>query len=210
MGGCSPMVVRSSSLEAVSPEDAALESKAYASVEQGDLLIGIDMLKEILRKDRTNAKAMYVLGYVYGQLGEIENEINYYEGALKAGYIQEQAFHNLGKAYLGNDQTSLAIQSFKKGLALNPGNADNHFGLGLAYQNIFEYDKAENEFLKAIHLASDVPEFREYLGRFYEDVGELEKAEEQYRQIIQMAPTYEGANEYLEHIEKKRKLRYGR
>ena len=204
------MSVPNSPIGTVSPEIKALENKAYASVERGDFLIGIDTLKEVLRKDRTNAKAMYVLGYVYGQLGEIENEIYYYEAALKAGYIREQAFHNLGKAYLGNDQTALAIQSFKKGLALNPGNADNHFGLGMAYQKFFEYDKAEIEFLKAIDLATDVPEFREYLGRFYEDAGELEKAEEQYRQILQIAPTYEGASEYLEHLERKRKLRYDR
>jgi tetratricopeptide (TPR) repeat protein len=204
------MKVPNSSIDAGAPGIKTLENRAYSSVEQGDYLVGIDLLKEVLRKDRTNAKAMYVLGYVYGQLGEIENEINYYEAALKAGYLQEQAFHNLGKAYLGNDQTTLAIQSFKQGLALNPGNADNHFGLGLAYQNIFEYDKAEHEFLKAIDLAADVPEFREYLGRFYEDAGELEKAEAQYRKILQIAPSYEGASEYLEHIEKKRNRRYNR
>lgn len=206
--GCSQTARRGPAAE--TPEIQQLEKRAYTSVEQGDYLVGIDLLKEVLRRDRSNAKAMYVLGYVYGQLGEIENEISYYEAALQAGYHSDQAFHNLGKAYLANDQTTEAIQSFKQGLTLNPENADNHFGLGMAYQNVFEYDKAECEFLKAIEFAPDVPEFREYLGRFYEDAGELEKAEEQYQRIVEIAPSYEGGSEYLEHIKRKRGLRDNR
>lgn len=207
---CSHPSLRRPTAETVQTGDLPLEQRAYTALEQGDYLTGIQILEEVLRQDRSNAKAMYVLGYVYGQLGEIENEINYYEAAIEAGYRSDQAFHNLGKAYLGSDQTALAIQSFEKGLILNPDNADNHFGLGMAYQSIFEYDKAEREILKAVELEPDVPEFREYLGRFYEDAGELGKAEEQFRWIIKIDPYYEGAREYLEEIERKRMLRDNR
>ena len=80
----------------------------------------------------------------------------------------------------------------------------------MAYQNVFEYDKAEREIMKAIELEPDIPEFREYLGRFYEDAGELEKAEEQFRRILEIDPNYEGAREYMEEIERKRTLRDNR
>jgi Tfp pilus assembly protein PilF len=210
LASCSHPALRRSPAETSMTGALALEQRAYTAVERGDYLTGIQILEEVLRQDRSNAKAMYVLGYVYGQLGEIENEINYYEAAIEAGYHSDQAFHNLGKAYLGSDLTALAIQSFEKGLILNPDNADNHFGLGMAYQKVFEYDKAEREILKAIELEPDVPEFREYLGRFYEDAGELEKAEEQFRRILEIDPHYEGAREYMEEIERKRRLRDNR
>ena len=117
-----------------------------------------------------------------------------------------------GKVHLRwvTDQVDMAIQSFKNGLMLNPDNADNHFGLGLAYRKIFEYDQAEFEFLEAIALEPEVPEFREYLGRFYEDAGELEKAEQQYKEILKIAPYYQGVREYLEGIERTRILRDNR
>ena len=210
IAGCSQPILQRTAPESVPADIQTLEQRAYAAVEQGNYLAGVEMFEEVLRKDRTNAKAMYVLGYVYGQLGEIEYEISYYEAAIEAGYLSDQAFHNLGKAYLGADRIEMAIQSFERGLALNPDNADNHFGLGMAYRQIFEYDKAESEFLTAIELAPDVPEFRKYLGRFYEDGGELKKAEEQYREILKTAPYYEGVREYLEDIDKRRTLRDNR
>lgn len=210
LAGCSQLFLQQITPDALPKDPQNLEQRAYVAVEQGDYLAGVEMLEEVLHQDRTNTKAMYVLGYVYGQLGEIENEINYYEAAINSGYRSDQAFHNLGKAYLGVDQIQLAIQSFERGLGLNPDNADNHFGLGMAYRQIFEYDMAESELLKTIKLEPDVPEFREYLGRFYEDAGELKKAEEQYREILKTAPYYEGVRDSLEDIDRKRMLRDNR
>lgn len=192
------------------PADQPLEQQAYELVERGDFPKAIQLLNDILRQDRANAKAMYVLGYVYGQLGEVENEIECYEAAIQAGYNSDQVFHNLGQAYLETDQAMQAIQSFENGLALNPDNADNHFGLGMAYNSTFEYDKAEREILKAIELEPEALEFREYLGRLCENVGQLEKAAAQYRNILEISPDYPGARDYLDYIEKRIWLRDNR
>lgn len=206
--GCSQPDLRRSSGKI--PGDQPLEQHAYELVERGDYPTAIKMLNDILRQDRSNARAMYILGYVHGQLGEVENEIDYYEAAIQAGYRSDQVFHNLGQAYLETNQSLQAIQSFENGLVLNPDNADNHFGLGMAYSSASEYDKAEREILKAIELEPEAPEFREYLGRLYEDVGQLEKAAAQFRNILEISPEYPGAREYLDHIEKRRFLRDNR
>ena len=113
-------------------------------------------------------------------------------------------------AFAFDDQAMQAIQSFENGLALNPDNADNHFGLGMAYNSTFEYDKAEREILKAIELEPEALEFREYLGRLCENVGQLEKAAAQYRNILEISPDYPGARDYLDYIEKRIWLRDNR
>ena len=174
----------------------------------GDM--GHALYEQVLHKDPGNAETLYMLGYAYGQLGEIESEIAYYRAAVQAGYRTEQIFHNLGKGCLAINRPEEAIAAFDSGLALNPHSADNHFGLGMAYQKKSEYDAARKEFLTAIRLAPDVLEFREYLGLFYEETGHLDRAEEQFRKILERDPQYEGAREHLAHLVRQKNLKEGR
>ena len=132
--GCTQPVVHRPSTEIPQAVEKTTEQRAYAAMESGEYLAGIRLYEQVLRKDPGNAEALYMLGYAYGQLGEIESEIAYYRAAVKAGYRTEQIFHNLGKAYLAINRPEEAIADFDSGLALNPLSADNHFGLGMAYQ----------------------------------------------------------------------------
>ena len=208
--GCSQPMVRRPGTEIPQTVEKTTEQRAYAAMESGEYLAGIRLYEQVLRKDPGNAEALYMIGYAYGQLGEIESEIAYYRAAVQAGYRTEQIFHNLGKACLAINRPEEAIAAFDSGLALNPLGADNHFGLGMAYQKKSEYDAARKEFVTAIRIAPDVLEFREYLGLFYEETGHLDQAEEQFRKILERDPQYEGAREHLEHLVRQKNLTEGR
>ena len=208
--GCSQPMVHRPVTEVPQTVEKTTEQRAYAAMESGEYLAGIRLYEQVLRKDPGNAEALYMIGYAYGQLGEIESEIAYYRAAVQAGYRTEQIFHNLGKACLAINRPEEAIAAFDSGLALNPLGADNHFGLGMAYQKKSEYDAARKEFVTAIRIAPDVLEFREYLGLFYEETGHLDQAEEQFRKILERDPQYEGAREHLEHLVRQKNLTEGR
>ena len=208
--GCTQPVVQRPITEVPQAIENTTEQRAYAAMESGAYLAGIRLYEQVLRKDPGNAKALYMLGYAYGQLGEIESEIAYYRAAVQAGYRTEQIFHNLGKACLAVNRPEEAIAAFDSGLSFNPLSADNHFGLGMAYQKKSEDDAARKEFVTAIRIAPDVLEFREYLGLFYEETGHLDQAAEQFRKILERDPQYEGAREHLEHLVRQKNLKEGR
>ncbi|MFY9706998.1 MAG: tetratricopeptide repeat protein, partial [Desulfobacterales bacterium] len=132
--GCTQPVVHRPGTEIPQAVEKTTEQRAYAAMESGEYLAGIRLYEQVLRKDPGNAEALYMLGYAYGQLGEVESEIAYYRAAVQSGYRNEQIFHNLGKACLAINRPEEAIAAFDSGLALNPLSADNHFGLGMAYQ----------------------------------------------------------------------------
>ena len=208
--GCTQPVVYRPITEIPQAVEKTTEQRAYAAMESGEYLAGIRLYEQVHRKDPSHAAALYMIGYAYGQLGEIESEIAYYRAATQAGYRTEQIFHNLGKACLAINRPEEAIAAFDSGLALNALSADNHFGLGMAYQKKSEYDAAQKEFVTAIRIAPDVLEFREYLGLFYEETGHLDRAEEQFRKILERDPQYEGAREHLEHLVRQKDLKEGR
>jgi tetratricopeptide (TPR) repeat protein len=163
---------------------------------------GILLHQRVLEKEPENALAQYHLGYAYGQIGDHEKEIFYYEKAVGLGFTKENIFFNLGMAYGELNQIEEAISAFHKALEINPDSADNHFGLALAYQRSVADNLAEEEFLKAIEIDPAHVDARLYLSMLYADMGEMQKAAEQLRNILKIDPYNEGAKEFLKRIEK--------
>jgi tetratricopeptide (TPR) repeat protein len=199
---CTPTAVQRPAKTAQGPAavENAVEQRAYAAVKSGDVLAGITLYEEILRENPHHPKAHYMVGYAYGLLGEIESEIAHYRAALASGYRDDQLFHNLGKACLSLNRPEEAVAAFESGLALNPRSADNHFGLAMAYQRLFDHAGCQRELLTAVRLAPDVLEFREYLGLYYEETGRLDLAVEQFRAIVARDPRRDGAREHLAYL----------
>ena len=105
-------------------------------------------------------------------------------------------------AYGELNQVENSIDAFNKALNINPNSADNHFGLGLAYQRNVADTLAEKEFLEAIKIDPEHLDARLYLSMLYADIGELKKAGNQLRGILEIDPTHRGAHEFLKRIEK--------
>jgi Tfp pilus assembly protein PilF len=85
---------------------------------------------------------------------------------------------------------------------MDPGSADNHFGLAIVYQRTSADKLAEKELLEAVEIDSGHLEARLHLGLLYAETGDLEKARDQLRRILEVDPTNTMALESLEILEK--------
>jgi tetratricopeptide (TPR) repeat protein len=206
-GGCAKHSVESlAATPATYGPDVALGQQAYQAMASGDYETGIRLYEQIIENDPANGTAMYHLGYGYGKIGELYQEISYYEKAIALGYQTDQIYRNLGMVYLWTDQVEEGFRAFKKALSIKPNSADNHFAMGLAHQRGGNYEMAEKEFLRAIRIEPRVIEFRETLALFYQERGDSHKAAEQFEQILEIDPNHEGAREFLNQIVKKEAL----
>ena len=176
---------------------------ADEAMKRHDYVTGILLHNGFLEKSPSNPLALYHLGYANGRLGDHQKEVFYYEEAIALGFKEDRIFYNLGMAYGDLNQMEDAIGAFKKALDINTENADNHFGLAMAYYQSGIADRlAEEEFLKAIKMDPANLDARLYLSMLYTDRGELPKATEQLQKILKVDPTHYRAREFLERIEK--------
>jgi len=178
------------------------DQQADKAMERHDYEAGILLHQRILEKEPANGLALYHLGYAYGQRGNRDKEVFYYEEAIARGFEQEGIFFNLGMAYGELNQIEDSIHAFKKALDINSDSADNHFGLAMAYQRRVADKLAEEEFLRAIKMDPAHVDARLYLSMLYADMGELQKAEGQLRKILEIDPAHRRAREFLERIER--------
>jgi len=177
------------------------DREADEAVKRHDYEEAIRLHQKILETEPDNALALYHLGYAYGQTGDHEREVLFYERAAVLGFTEGNIFFNLGMAYGELNRIDEAIESFKKALTLDPDSADNHFGLALAYQRSMADRPAEQEFLKAIELDPAHIEARLYLSMLYADRGEMQKAAQHLRDILKIDPSNTGVREFLKRIE---------
>jgi tetratricopeptide (TPR) repeat protein len=180
----------------------ACDREADEAMKRRDYREAIRLHQEILETDPDNALVLYHLGYIYGQLGDHDREVLFYERSAKLGFTEANIFFNLGMAYGELNRIDEAIESFQEALQLNPESADNHFGLALAFQRSLKDDRAEEEFLKAIEIDPAHVEARLYLSMLYADKGEMQKAASQLREILEIDPSNSGASEFLKRIER--------
>ncbi len=161
--------------------DTAMRLEAYDT--------SIKLHQNFIEKEPENELALYHLGFSYGQTGNYEKEILYYEKAIAFGFKKDQVFFNLGMALGEVNQLEKAIHAFKDGLALNPVSADNYFGLGLTYQTLGRNQAAEEALMKAIEIDPENLDARFHLSELYADMGHFLKARFQLRQILEIDPS---------------------
>ena len=163
--------------------DDALKNKNYEK--------SIILHEFFLKENPDNGLAMYHTGFSYGQLGDHENEVKFYEEAIKLGYYGSGIFFNLGMVYGEMGKLEDSVRIFKDAIEVEPGRADNHFGLALVYQKMDSGRLAEKEFKRAIHLDPDDVDSIYHLGMLYFETGRIEKAKIQLKKLMEIVPDNE-------------------
>lgn len=99
--------------------------KADQAMADGDIETGLHEHARFVAQHPNNPLAHYHLGYAFGQVGDIKQEIAHYEKAVSLGYDDnDQLFFNLGMAYGESGQLEKAIDAFEKSLAIAPESGD--------------------------------------------------------------------------------------
>lgn len=179
------------------------DDAADEALKQNNYETGIYLHEQLLEKEPENALALYHLGYAYGREGDHLKEASYYEKAIALGFRKDRIYYNLGMAYGELNDIEKSISAFRNALEVEPDNADNHFGLAMAYyQRGFSDTLAKEEFLNTIKIDPAHMDARLYLSILYVDNGEIQKAAAQLRTILQIDPNNGRAHILLQRIER--------
>ncbi len=139
----------------VSPSVFTSDKKADEALKNKNYEKSIILHEFFIKENPDNGLALYHLGYSYGQLGDHENEIKYYNEAIKKGYYSPGIFFNLGMAYAETEKFDDAMKMFRKAIALNPEDVDAISNLGTLYLETGQVEKAKKQLEKLIKIDPD-------------------------------------------------------
>ena len=181
------------------------------AIESGDWETARLHYEQVLAKNPMDCRAIYHLGYIWGQLANRVNEIRNYEQAVDCGYTtDDRLFFNLGMAYADQGDLERAASAFERAVAVQPGNADNYFGLGLMEQAMGRSEQAESTWKQALAKDPDHWESRLALAQLYLDQSRWEEAREQLDAVDKGDPENPEAQDLLQTLTSRQALDYER
>jgi len=123
------------------------------------------------------------LGYAYWKTGDLEKAVHTYEKAVAIDAENPSLLSNFGNVYLTmypktgqQNHLERAIDLFARSIELDPGNAQAHFGLGMAYLGSHDIERAIVQWEKVVELKPDDIMTLFNLGRAYFEKGDKVRA----------------------------------
>ncbi|MFZ1984537.1 MAG: tetratricopeptide repeat protein [Desulfatitalea sp.] len=181
------------------------------AINSGDWEAARIYYEQLLAKAPGDCRAMYHLGYIWGQLDDHAREIQFYEEAIACGYTaDDRLFFNLGMAYADRGDLERAATAFERAVTVQPDNADNHFALGLMEQAMGRSERAEHAWQQAVVLDPRHWESRLALARLYLDQSRWNEAREQLDAVDQGEPDNEEAQVLRQTLTSREAIEYER
>ena len=126
--------------------------------------------------DKRYLNYFLIKGNIYLTIGEIDNAIEAYREVLKVNDKLEQAYINIGCAYINNKKPKEGIPYLEKALKLNPKIASVHSNLGNAFYMIGDKEKALEFLNEAQRLDPSISSALSSKAVAYLDSGKPEQA----------------------------------
>jgi len=195
------------------PEPAVQEAPdpLEEAISDGDWETARLQYEQLLEKNPKDCRALYHLGYIWGQLDNRANEIHCYEQAVACGYTtDDRLFFNLGMAYADRGDLEGAASAFERAVAVHPDNGDNYFGLGLMAQAMGRSEQAASAWQQAVAKEPDHWEARLALARLYLDQSRWDEAREQLDAVDRGDPENPEAMDLRQTLTSRQELEYER
>ena len=139
-------------------------------------------------------------------MNELEKKVQFTVNLFKAkNYIEAQKntesllvnyprnvflYNLLGLIFTERKEINLAIESFKKGIAVDPNDASIYNNIGTAYKIKEDYISSEESFKKSIYIDRNNPETYNNFGNFYVELNQYTKAIKCYKNAILVNPKF--------------------
>ena len=210
-------------------EAAYLDGKADMQAKR--LSEALDKFKQALLLDPNNGR--YVIDYSLALSEDLEyaEAIDVLRHYLQQNPLDRDAYNQLGKIYLLNDQADAANQSFmraipistlnnyatslkklgklsdaenvfKLALTLNPKDSEVLFNLGNLYNNQNKLEQARNKYLEALQIRPDFAEAHYNLGLILSKLGDNPNAVVHLERFLQLSPSAKNAETIRDYIQK--------
>src|SRR6201996_2567262 len=123
--------------------------------DQGNYTGAIDKYSQALKLDPENVQANYEIAFSLLASGKGNDGIPYVEKSIKVSTnisLTAASYDLLGRIYDQEHKTDKAIETYKKGIEVNPKYQRLHYNLGIAYFRNRQYPEAEASAIEAIKL----------------------------------------------------------
>ena len=140
---------------------------------------------KLKKQSPKNSRLLFLLGSLYGQMGDFEQCINSLNESLLVNPSQIDAYNNLAIAYEYSNQLDQAIQSYNKALELNENSPLIHCNLGDLYRKKRDFSRSLQHLNQSLQLS---PANENALINKANLLGEMKKKDEA-RQTYQQAMT---------------------
>jgi len=176
--------------------------QALALHQQGLTNEAENLYRLVLKDDPDNFNALHLLGVTLSEQAKYQDAIEYITRALQFGKNSHLVYSNLGVAYRGIGQETLALEAFNKALLLNPVYAPALSNRGLCYNQLGESTKALEDLKTAIDLYPPYFYAHNNLGLVYKALHDWPAALKCYERAIKLNPNYAEAhwNKSLLHL----------
>jgi len=137
-------------------------------VEADRIDAGMEHYREAIRLRADNANAAHNLGVLHAQRGDLALAIPLFRNAVRIAPRFARAHFNLARALYASGEHHAGIESQRRGLALEPNDADGFNALGEAYADQGQWSEALRAFERALEIdasRSDVRANRERARR---------------------------------------------
>lgn len=166
----------------------ALNSKASALENLGQLKEATILLNAAISSDPKNADAWYNLGVIHFKEARYTDALKAYEKAAELNPVNPKAFINKGVTQRILGRYNEALESYDKAIKLNPENPIPYHNKGLLHAFMGKYQQSLNLFNVALNKNPRYTAALVNRGASFVNLGNLKKALRDFRKARQIEP----------------------
>ncbi|MDP2941043.1 MAG: tetratricopeptide repeat protein, partial [Candidatus Omnitrophota bacterium] len=151
----------------------------------------IGVFQEKIKLEPYNARANYLLGKIYYQLGMYGLAMVNFQKSIQVSprykgndYNIGIAYNNLGASCIQKGKFDKAISNYKKAIRINPVLYPSHYGLGIAYWRKGNYEEAIRSCRYILKNKPDYLLAQYIIGVCYEQKRDYSEAIEEYKEVL--------------------------
>ena len=151
---------------------------------QPGLQIAADAYQQAIKIEPDQAVTWNHLGFVYGQLDRLDDEVSAYRKAVEIKPDYVEAWQNLITVYYNRREFDQVAGVCQEAVKHVPGDAHVWYDLGYANQQILKLNEAAQAYQSALKLKTDFPGPWVNLGIVYAKLGRTDDAVRLYSTIM--------------------------
>jgi len=161
-----------------------LFKKAHSRHVAGDLAEARNLYQKILRKTPRHVDALYMLGTLLAEQGELDQALRYLSQASSLAPQSPMIHNNLANVYLKSGKLDQALASYQRVIQQSPNLPEPRFNLGYILLKQGKLEQAIASLEQAVSLKPDFYLAQLYLGNAYKTAANYPRAVLCYQQAL--------------------------
>lgn len=146
-----------------------------------------EIYNKILTLDESEPNAHHLISLIFMAEGNFDQSKEHIEKAIHKAPEQPVFLSNYGSLLhsMGNLQAS--VNALKKSIKIDKKNFQSYYSLGIVYTDMSEYEKATENYLKALEINNQSAEAHNNLANLFSSLNNTE-AEYHYKKTVELVP----------------------